>query len=773
MLVVRLLGLGASLLLVLWATGSEASSDVFPTPAAAPTPASAPFVGSVACGACHEKELRLWRGSHHDRAMQLATEQTVLGDFGGKELTRDDVKSTFSRDGKRYLVRTQGPDGKQQSYEIAYTFGVTPLQQYLVAFPGGTYQALTTAWDSRPKEGGGQRWFDLYPDEKTPPGDVLHWTGPANNWNRMCAECHSTNLRSHYAPAERRYDTTWSEINVGCEACHGPGRPHVDWATQRAAGSEVATPNHGLSVSLVNDGAKWVMTPDRGIAQRDRPRQSHAEVESCAPCHSRRSKIADYTPGQPFMDAYRPALLDEGLYFADGQIDDEVYIWGSFVQSRMFHSGVSCSDCHDPHSGALKADGNALCATCHAPAKFDTPAHHHHARTSRGARCVECHMPARTYMVIDPRHDHSFRVPRPDLTVSLGVPNTCNGCHQERTPQWAAQTVATWSPGKRSPPHFAVAIDKGRRLGQGARDALLALLNDPTQPAIARATGLGLLPAFALEDVVGAVHKAKADDDALVRAAAVTAAMRLPLQARMPLLQSLLADPVRLVRLEAARALAPGRSGLGAEVLKRLDRGLEEYKEAQSLNADQPQAHLALAELYAELGMAAEAEQACRKALEVGPYFVPAYVNFADLYRAQGRDEQAESILRLGLERTPEDASLRHSLGLTLVRRGRSEEALRELQRAHQIEPGSTRFTYVYAIALSSLDRRDEAMALLRQASEQHPAEADLLIALATMYRDAGKPQEALHVAEHLLREWPSSDGARKLRDNLRPQKGG
>jgi Flp pilus assembly protein TadD len=751
-------------LLLIPASGAALAT---PTPGVATAASSPDHVGSTVCGSCHEAELKLWKGSDHERAMQVPKEATVLGDFTDARFLHDSVTSTFSRDGARFVVDTQGPDGKQHRYALAYTFGVKPLQQYLLAFPGGAYQALTVAWDSRPKQQGGQRWFDLYPDDKTPPGDVLHWTGPAHTWNRMCADCHSTDLQSQYDVAKRRYATQWSEVSVGCESCHGPGREHVAWARNPA--SVVVGASRGLAVALERDSAMWVMAPERGIAYRDGPPRSSAEIHTCAPCHSRRSKLARHVPGRPFLDAFRPELVEEGMYLADGQMDGEVYTWGSFVQSRMFHAGVSCSDCHDPHSGKLRAAGNAVCGKCHAPAKFDTAAHHHHKPGSAGAGCVECHMPVRTYMVVDPRHDHSFRVPRPDLTAALGVPNTCNGCHAERTAEWAATAIAAWNPGKPLRAHFGAAIAKGRRLAAGTRGALLALLNDAEQPAIARATALGLVPAFASEDLVEAVRKARADSSALIRSGAAVAALQVPVEQRVDLVKPLLGDESRLVRIDAARALATARARLDSEVAARVDIGLEEFKEAQRINADQPQAHVALGTLYADLGRAAEAEKAYRTALDLAPYFLPAYVNLADLYRSQRRDDDAEAVLRQGLKKAPDDAGLHHSLGLTLVRRGKTAEALAELQRAAAAAPANARFAYVYAVALNSVGRRDEALKVLKASSAEHPAEPDLLIALATMSRDAGNATEALRYAEQLVREWPSSTGARQLLQTLRP----
>ncbi|HJZ04763.1 MAG TPA: multiheme c-type cytochrome, partial [Patescibacteria group bacterium] len=383
------------------------------------------FVGGKVCAGCHEEEYKLWSGSHHDLAMQGANEKTVLGDFNDVGFTYFGVESKFYRRDGKFMVRTDGPDGKLHDYEIKYTFGIYPLQQYLIEFPGGRLQALSIAWDSRPKSEGGQRWFHLYPNEKIIHDDILHWTGPNQNWNYMCADCHSTNLKKNYDQKLNKYNTTWSEINVSCEACHGPGSLHVELAKR----SESENKNLGYSKGLVvrldeRKGIKWTVDPQTGRAIRSEPRITNIEIETCAPCHSRRSVIwKDHAFGKPYMDTHLPTLLEEDMYYADGQIQGEVYEYGSYLQSKMYHEGVTCSDCHEPHSLKLRADGNGVCTQCHLNSKYDSTLHHFHKMGSVGTSCVECHMPVTTYMVIDPRHDHSIRIPRPDLSVKIGTPN--------------------------------------------------------------------------------------------------------------------------------------------------------------------------------------------------------------------------------------------------------------------------------------------------------------------------------------------------------------
>ena len=183
------------------------------------------FAGAEACAGCHAPEAERWKNSHHAKAMQKATPTNVLGDFASATLTHHGLTTTFSRDGEKFVVRTEGPDGALHDYEIAYTFGVYPLQQYLIAFPGGRYQALGIAWDSRPKDHGGQRWFPLYPGQTLRAGDSLHWTGRDQTWNYQCATCHSTDLKKNYDLATDSYATQLDQYRRRLRGLPRPGLP--------------------------------------------------------------------------------------------------------------------------------------------------------------------------------------------------------------------------------------------------------------------------------------------------------------------------------------------------------------------------------------------------------------------------------------------------------------------------------------------------------------------------------------------------------------------
>lgn len=700
-------------------------------PALAPAPESieAPrFVGTDACARCHATEATAWRDSHHARAMQEARDDTVLG-TAEATVTEGGVETRLSRRDGEHFVHATGPDGVSRDYEALYTFGVDPLQQLLLPLDRGRLQATTIAWDARPAAVGGQRWFALHGDEHLAPDDVLHWTGPAQRWNSMCAECHSTNVRKGYRLEEDRYDTTWSEVSVGCEACHGPGSRHVAWADATARGEAARAEDRALPVTLARDGATWTFTGDAPIAQRSTARRSHAEIDACGACHARRSVIADpYEYGRPLLDTHRPALLEAGLYTDDGQIQDEVYEWGSFLQSRMHAAGVTCSDCHDPHSGALRAEGNGVCAQCHQPAVFDAPAHHRHAAGGEAARCVSCHMPTRLYMVVDARHDHSLRVPRPDLSVQLGTPNACNACHADRSPQWAADAVVRWyGEERRREPHFGEALHAARTGAVGSEAALAAIAGDATQPAIARATALREIAPWLGPDSLPLLERSVRDADPLVRLGATEAAQGVPPEQRVALLAPLLRDPVRAVRIEAAHALTE----VPADALSPGDRSahadaLAEWRAAQAANADRPDAHVNLGALHARFGDRAAARAEYETALRIGPWFVPAYLNLADLLREESRDDAAEPLLRRAIEIAPDSADAHHALGLLLVRRRNLPGAIDALERATELAPADGRYAYVYGVALHSAGETARAIAFLERHAERRPGDRSI-----------------------------------------------
>ncbi len=705
-----------ALALLLPATALEAQ------PAAAPT-----FVAESSCGECHAAQQRAVAGSQHAQAMQPADRDTVRGNFDGATFRKDGVTTRFFRRDGRYFVNTDGPDGKLTDYEIRYTFGVEPLQQYLIELPGGRLQALSIAWDTKAK-----RWFHTYPGERIDHNDVLHWTRTAQNWNTMCAACHATQVRKNYDPASDAYRTTYAALGVGCQSCHGPASGHLAWSKgNKGAGGDARSKGFGADVSA---------------------KSGRTQVDACAYCHALRATLTpDYPVGQPLLDHVLPVGLDGSHYFNDGQQRDEVFILGSWLQSRMHQKGLVCSDCHDPHSGKTRAPGNVLCTGCHNPAgaaagphvdtsglqrkAYDTPAHTHHAKP---ISCVECHAPKRTYMVVDPRLDHAFRIPRPDLAAETGSPNACNLCHKDRDPKWAAAAVAKWyGPQRRAEYHYGQALASARDGRPGSAEALQRIASDRAQPGIVRAAAIEQLGAYPSRRALELATAALSDDDGLVRIAGVHTVMALDPTTGLRELPARLSDPLRSVRIEAARALAPAVTRLASDRRQAWESARLELEAAAQENADRPHSWLGLAQIAAATGDTTAAERALRNSLKLEPAFVPAAANLADLMRQTGRDQEGEALLRDAVKRAPNEAALQEALALSLVRQKRKPEALQVLARAQKMPSATGHTSYLYAVSLADAGRTREAIAVLEAAAGKR-GDRDVLLALASYKRDAG-----------------------------------
>ena len=699
---------------------------------------AASFVGSAACGACHEEQKRLWNGSHHDLAMGVASESSNAGDFDDTEFLHQGVRTRFyTRDGQ-YFTETDSEDGSLQEFPVRYTFGTYPLQQYLVELPDGRIQALGVSWDSRPVEQGGQRWFHVYGDEPIDHTDVLHWTQMSQNWNSMCADCHSTGLVSRFDVDRFSFETSWAEIDVACEACHGPGSRHVSWAESPSDSSS----DDGLLVQLnERRGITWILDPKTGNSSRSQPRETETEITVCAPCHSRRAKISDTAmPVEQLLDHYLPALIQPDLYYPDGQINDEVYVYGSFLQSRMYQQGVTCSDCHEPHSLELLAPGPDVCVQCHAAEKFATPDHHLHPVDSAGANCIECHMPPKTYMQVDVRHDHSFRVPRLQLSAELELPDPCTACHVDRDTAWAAAATVAQRP------HWSDLLARAQT-GTGAGTNLLTLAVDGSVPAIIRATAMVQAPVLGSVEGTAALADRAADDDALVRWATARALQYLDPATRVRVGVTLLDDPVKAVRLAAMYALLPlGLEVLAPQAQRSFDLAVQEYMEVQLVQAERAEAHVNLANLYRMLNRYDDSERAYRTAIRVNPYFIPAYVNLADLFRILENEAQGELILREGLRLLPGQGALHHSLGLMLVRDGRINEAMTELATAAQSGNATPRYALAYALAIDAQGNTGDAIAYLNEARQRFSDDQALIAALLIMYERIGDMAAAVEL---------------------------
>ncbi|WP_417672108.1 multiheme c-type cytochrome [Roseibium sp.] len=610
------------------------------------------YVGSDTCGGCHEAEMASWLTSHHAKAWMEPGAETVDGDFNDAQFThKGRTTRFFQKDGGYFIETMDAPDGPK-TYEVLGVGGVAPLQQYLIETEPGRLQSLDIVWDQEKS-----RWYHLYPDQLLPPDDGYHWTGPYKNWNGRCAECHATGFRKNYELATRQYESTQAEIGVGCEACHGPGQAHVTWAEDQATYAKSPFPG--------TTEAGFLLTFSKGLPE--------TEIQQCAGCHARRSPLQDGNPlpGTPFHDSYRLALLSEQLYHADGQIKDEVYVYGSFLQSKMYEKGVRCSNCHDPHDAGLKAEGNAICTQCHSPAgnpnfpslaakTYDDSAHHFHPVGSDGAQCVSCHMIERTYMGIDGRRDHSFRVPRPDLSAKVGTPDACTDCHSDRTPAWAAAELEKRFPDSRHRgAHFSEVFHAARTDQVTFADELLAIAEQASMPAIVRASALDHLRPRA-----NAGHAKKAaellkDKEPLVRAAAVALQSAAPDNVRLEAATSLLDDPVKSVRIAAARQLLGLPLGRLPEARSRLVRSaFGEWQSSLAATADFPETHLALGGSALAMRNTRAAVRAFQEVTNLDPQLVDAWVMLVRIHLAERNWAKAEFNLQKAIAANPDNPAL-------------------------------------------------------------------------------------------------------------------
>ncbi len=692
------------------------------------------YTGNAVCAGCHEAPAADWHNSHHDLAMQAVSADSVLGDFNNATFTYSGVTTTFSRQNNQFFVTTDNAQGALETYPVRYVFGVYPLQQYLLPMPGGRLQALTIAWDTRPSAEGGQRWFHLYPEEQIIAGDPLHWTSGYFNWNTSCAECHSTDVQKRYDADSDSFSTRFEQIDVGCEACHGPGGEHV----KRATAGTLQPDETGFAMSLTARG-EWRWRDKATIAERSEPLLSSQQIDTCGRCHARRGTLGEYHPGKPLLDTHRLALIEEPLYWPDGQIRDEVYVYGSFIQSKMHQAGVVCTDCHNPHSNQLVAQGNAVCGQCHLATHYDTAEHHRHSADSTGSACVACHMPSQIYMGVDARRDHSLRIPRPDLSLSTGSPNACNQCHRDQSADWAYSALIDWGvrfPDRRN--HPARSFHAAGRGDIRATPTLIATANHEGATGMLRASAIAHLGRLAPEHLMPSLPLWLGSEDPLIRLAAIEATAALPVSQRKALLLPLAQDPVLANRMGIALQLAAVSVAPQTGAEQRLNTLFNEYISVQSQHLDMPSVLTQLSGFQLARGDVEAARKGLLSALKKNPQASATRINLADLYRLIGDDGAAKIILNEGISLNAEDPSLWFALGLLEVRLANSDAALTALKKAAMLETPPGYYHYVLAIALNDQGQPKEALETLSHVQREAPGQPNVLAALVQYSQSAG-----------------------------------
>jgi tetratricopeptide (TPR) repeat protein len=706
---------------VIYGVGSCSTEGETKDPNAITDLAEAAYVGSKSCQSCHAPEFADWKKSDHFKAMLPANDTTVLGDFNNASFTADGVNSRFYTQDGKYYINTQGKDGQNHDYQVLYTFGHFPLQQYLIAFPGGRMQATRLSWDSREN-----KWFNQYAGQKVHPEDWLNWTGNGQNWNTMCASCHSTNVQKNYDFETDRYHTTWSEINVGCESCHGPGSKHADMT----ALSSYDERNSGL----------WQL--NNLTAQQ--------QINTCAPCHARKSDISASTALQAeLLDNYIPQTINDEFYHADGQIKEEDYVYGSFTQSKMFHKNVRCADCHNVHSGKLKLSGNALCMSCHEP-KYNTKEHHFHQLETEGAQCINCHMTSKTYMGNDHRRDHSFRIPRPDQSVAFGTPNACNGCHKEKSTKWASEAVVKWY-GPNRAYHFSDDLVPGSLQNEYSEGHLLKLLADTSQPEIARATAAFYLGNLATQTAANGLLAALKDEKAMVRYQALKALENFPAQVWQVAAARCLTDKVRAVRIAAADLFhllpkneVPASAKNAFLAADAENRAYLEYQRDFSVG------NIMMADYFLQEQQYDNAILHYNRGLQKDSLINYARLNLATAHNSLGRNEEALRTLNYAAKIDPQNDRIFYSLGLLRYEMGDVPGALKSFQTGVDLKSRNVRLYYNYGLLLQETGeiKKAEQVFLMGYAFDQNGGPINY--ALATFYLNQNQPKKALKYVQKL-----------------------
>lgn len=663
------------------------------------------YVGESACIQCHQTEYNDWIGSHHDWSMKLPTKETMLGDFNNVTFEGEGEKYFFYQNSNGYFVDYTPENGIKKQYKVAYTFGVTPLQQYLIEFPDGKYQTLRATWDVIKKE-----WYNQYKGQQISTDDWLHWTKGGQNWNTMCAECHSTNLHKNYDPANDSFTTTYSIINVSCEACHGQGKAHVQWASK-----ENPTGNTQIKVG--------------GVGQT-------AQMNMCAGCHSRRVKLTEVMePVKKYYNQFALQTINSEYYYPDGQIKEEDYVYGSFLQSKMYHNRVKCSDCHNIHSLKLKTKGNTLCLQCHLPT-YNSPSHHFHESGTPSTECVSCHMIGKTYMGNDFRRDHSFRIPRPDQSIEYKTPNACTECHEDKSDQWAADWIVKWYGSNRAD-HFSDHLLKASRppYSDEAKEEVIQFINNLDYPAIARAAAIEYYPSFSSENELKMLIATIRDSSALVRYYALNKLQAFPLEQRVDIALAAMNDSTKLLRTAAAWLIVElPIEQFPQEYHNRINKSNNELLQMLNANADFPLGRLRFGDYYVRKNNLQKAINEYEMALKMDSLLTPLYGNLATVYN----------------------------------RLGENSKALNTLTKLIKVEPEYARGYYLRGLLYNEIDQPENAAIDLKKALELDPDEFRYYYNLANLYVKMNSLEEALKVIESGLRINPGSSQGIKLENQIK-----
>jgi tetratricopeptide (TPR) repeat protein len=652
------------------------------------------YLGAENCKECHQEAYDDWRKSDHFFSMQKATTEFVRADFTSN-FNADEIAYRFYKTDSIYFVEIRDQEEIAQTFEVVYTFGWHPLQQYLLKAANGKFQTLRASWDTEKEQ-----WFHQSKGTIVEPHDWLSWSKGGQNWNTMCSSCHSTHLKKNYNETNDSFNTTYEEINVACESCHGPGRKHVD----------------ALAKNSNSDPYKRLNLIDQ-----------KTQINRCGVCHARRTMLVDLNdPSSEFLQTTIPQNLTSSFYEADGQINEEDFVFGSFLSSKMYRNHIMCSNCHNSHSGEVRVQGNALCLQCHVP-EYDTKSHHNHKIDGEGAKCISCHMDGKIYMGNDYRKDHSFRIPRPDQSMEFGTSNSCTNCHKDKDDQWAAKAVKEWY-GEERVYHFSDDLLPASLMNAGSMEHLENLMHHDSVPIIIKSTALEYLKYMEDPKAFDLILESLRNKEALIRQSGFVALLTYPIEYREEAGFKGLEDPIKAVRLMAYRTVSHINSSQLTPEKARIWKNVNsEYLRYLKANADFPVGQAHIGEYYQQRNDFSKSVLAFERALKMDSLLVSPYTNLAILYSAKSDFKMVKSIVLKGLNNFPENAEFYYFMGLNEGALGDLTLQLEYLEKAYQLQAENPKYSYNYVLMLYNSGKKEAAKLELKNALLYNPNNQRLL----------------------------------------------
>ncbi|WP_445738485.1 tetratricopeptide repeat protein [Mariniflexile sp.] len=521
---------------------------------------------------------------------------------------------------------------------------------------------------------------------------------------------------------------------MNCEACHGPGKQHLD--------------------DVRRLGDKYASTGTMHMTLNTAPKDL---VDQCARCHMRREQFSEaFNFEGTMLDHYFPQLIEEPTYYADGQILDEDYVYGSFVQSKMYKNNVACNNCHDSHSLKLKFTGNALCAQCHVPDKYNTTKHHFHKMGTDAALCINCHMPGKYYMGNDFRRDHSFRVPRPDLSLKYGTPNACTGCHK-KDDKWAWETFQKLY-GTVDSIHFSDKLIPGITRQPNGHVGLLDLINDKSETEIVRASAVKALSGYNAETFINQYLSWLNDRSAVVRGATVDVLSEINNTNYVNSFLPLLKDPKRSVRIKAFYALSGLNESNVPEVYKAsYEKVKKEFFTHLDTNSDFVGGRVKRANYYIKRGEIEKGIAGYESALAIDNINNQARLTLANLYYNIKNYKKAEETFKTVIVQEPDYGPTYYSLGLMYAELNQTNEAIAQLNKAVIKMPENTRVYYNLSLLYDKKNDQKNAEKILVKGLKIDANNESILYALAYHYSKYGQANKAKNILTRLVQLYPNN----------------